>query len=165
MTDNRWTTFKLTASFDTGVRNIYEAWATPAGLESWFLRRAEFCAIAGRQRAPHEFISKEDTYTWYWHGYDDNTVEYGQVLENNGADLIKFTFSGKSIVTVDIQNKYGQTLIELTQENIPQEEDPTRNLYVQCQIGWTFYLANLKSIVEGGKDLRNKRVDLFTSFK
>jgi len=165
MTDNRWTTFKLTASFDTGVRNIYEAWATPAGLESWFLRRAEFFSIVKRQREPHEFISKEDTYSWYWHGYDDDTVEYGQVLENNGADLIKFTFSGGSIVTVDIQNKYGLTLIELTQENIPIEDDPAKNLYVQCQIGWTFYLANLKSIIEGGKDLRNKRVDLFTSFK
>jgi uncharacterized protein YndB with AHSA1/START domain len=165
MTDDRWTKFKLTASFDTDIRSIYEAWATQAGIESWFLRKAEFCAIAGRQREPHEFIKKEDTYTWYWHGYTDETVEYGQVLENNGTDLIKFTFSGDSIVTIDIQNKYGFTIVELTQENIPIENDPEKNLYVQCQIGWTFYLANLKSVMESGKDLRNKRVDLFTSFK
>lgn len=165
MTDDRWTKFKLTADFNTDVRSIYEAWATPAGLESWFLRKAIFCAIAGRQRDEDEFIKKEDTYSWYWHGYGDETVEYGQVLENNGSDLLKFTFSGGSIVTIDIQNKYGLTLIELTQENIPVENDPAKNLYVQCQIGWTFYLTNLKSIIEGGKDLRNKRVDLFTSFK
>ena len=165
MTDDRWTKFKLTANVDADVRSVYEAWATQAGLETWFLRKAEFCTIAGRQREPQEFIKKEDTYSWYWHGYTDETVEYGQVLENNGADLIKFTFSGDSIVTVDIQNKFGVTIIELTQENIPIENDPEKNLYVQCQIGWTFYLANLKSVIEGGKDLRNKRVDLFTSFK
>ena len=165
MTDARWTSFKLTADFDTDVRSIYEAWATPAGLKTWFLRKAIFCAIAGRQREPHEFINKEDTYSWYWYGHSDETVEYGQVLENNGADLLKFTFSGGSIVTVDIQSKYGSTIVELTQENIPKENDPTKNLYVQCQIGWTFFLTNLKSVIEGGKDLRNKREDLFSNFK
>lgn len=35
-------------------------------------------------------------------------------------------------------------------------EDPARNLLVGCGEGWVFYLANLKSILEGGIDLRNK---------
>ena len=165
MADERWSKFKITADFDTDVRSIYEAWATPAGLESWFLRRAAFYTIAGRQRDPEEFIKKEDTYSWHWHGYDDTTVENGQVLENNGSDLLKFTFSGGSIVTVDIQNKYGLTIVELTQENIPEESDLSKSLYVQCQIGWTFYLANLKSMIENGKDLRNKRKDVASNFK
>jgi hypothetical protein len=51
------------------------------------------------------------------------------------------------------------------QEHIPQESDPEKNLYVQCQLGWTFYLANLKAVMEGGKDLRNKRVELSSCFK
>jgi len=165
MADERWSKFKITADFDTDVRSIYEAWATSAGLEKWFLRKADFYAIAGRLREPDEFIKKEDTYSWYWHGYDDNAVENGQVLENNGSDLLKFTFSGGSIVTVDIQSKYGLTVVELTQENIPEELDPSKNLFVQCQIGWTFYLANLKSIIEGGNDLRNKRLDVASNFK
>jgi uncharacterized protein YndB with AHSA1/START domain len=165
MADDRWSKFKLTADFDIDVRSIYEAWATPAGLESWFLRKAEIYSIAGRLREPEEFIKKEDTYSWYWHGYSNEFVEHGQVLENNGFDQLKFTFTGGSTVTVDIQNKFGLTLIELTQENIPEESDPLKNLYVQCQIGWTFYLANLKSIIEGGKDLRNKRKDIPSSFK
>jgi hypothetical protein len=79
--------------------------------------------------------------------------------------LLKFTFSGGSIVTVDIQSKYGLTVVELTQENIPEESDPSKNLFVQCQIGWTFYLANLKSVIEGGNDLRNKRLDVASNFK
>jgi uncharacterized protein YndB with AHSA1/START domain len=165
MAENKWTKFTIIADFDTDARSVYEAWATPAGLESWFLRKAEFYTVPMRLREPHEFILKEDTYAWYWHGFDDNTVERGQVLEVNSIDFLKFTFSGNSIVTVSISTKNGLTILELTQENIPEESDPDKNLYVQCQIGWTFYLANLKSIIEGGIDLRNKRLDVKSNFK
>jgi hypothetical protein len=30
---------------------------------------------------------------------------------------------------------------------------------VGCQLGWTFYLTNMKSIAEGGIDLRNRDID------
>jgi uncharacterized protein YndB with AHSA1/START domain len=165
MAENNWTKFTVTADFNTDARSIYEAWATPAGLESWFLRKAEFYTVPKRLREPHEFILKEDTYAWYWHGFDDDAVERGQVLEVNSIDFLKFTFSGDSIVSVSISTKNGLAIVELTQENIPEESDPAKNLFVQCQIGWTFYLANLKSIIEGGIDLRNKRLDVKSNFK
>jgi uncharacterized protein YndB with AHSA1/START domain len=165
MAENKWDKFTVTADFNTDARSIYEAWATPAGLESWFLRKADFYAIAGRLREPHEFILKEDTYEWLWHGFDDSTMEKGQVLEVNSIDYLKFTFSGGSIVTVSIESRNGLTIVELTQDNIPEENDLSKSLYVQCQLGWTFYLANLKSIIEGGIDLRNKRFDVHSNFK
>jgi uncharacterized protein YndB with AHSA1/START domain len=165
MSENKWSKFTLTADFNTDARSIYEAWATPAGLEKWFLRKAEFYAIVGRLREPHEFILKEDTYEWYWHGFDDTNVEKGEVLEVNSIDFLKFSFSGGSIVTVSISTKNGLAIVELTQENIPEESDLEQNLYVRCQIGWTFYLANLKSIIEGGVDLRNKRLDMKSDFR
>lgn len=165
MVDNNWTKFTIKADFNTDVRSIYQAWSTPEGLESWFLRKANFYAIAGRLREPHESIIKEDVYEWYWHGYDDRAVEKGEVLEVNSIDFVKFTFSGGSVVSVSIESKNGLTIVELTQENIPEETDPSKNLFVQCQIGWTFYLANLKSIIEGGIDLRNKRLGINSNFK
>ncbi len=165
MAENNWTKFIITADFNTDARSIYKAWTTSAGLESWFLRKAEFYTITGRLREPEEFILKEDTYEWYWHGFDDSTVEKGQVLEVNSIDFLKFTFAGNCIVSVRIESKNGLTILELTQENIPEEPDPAKNLFVQCQTGWTFYLANLKSIIEGGIDLRNKRLDVKSNFK
>ena len=156
--------FTITADINTeDVRSVYHLWTTPQGLESWFLREAKFYTIGKRLRAKDEVIGKEDTYEWLWYGYEESGR--GAILEINEIDLIKFTFSGKSIVTVNLKSANGVTLVELTQENIPQESDLDKNLYVQCQIGWTFYLANLKSIVEGGIDLRNKRVDLKSSFR
>jgi len=165
MAENNWTKFTVTADFNTDVMSIYKAWTTPEGLESWFLRKANFYTITGRKRGPEEPILKEDTYEWYWHGFDDKTVEKGQMLEVNSIDFLKFTFSDESIVSVSITNKYGLTIVELTQENIKEEPDPSKNLFVQCQVGWTFYLANLKSVIEGGIDLRNKRMEVRSNFK
>jgi len=165
MTRNAWTTFKVAGDYNIDKRSLYEAWSTTQGLEKWFLRKADFFTIAGRLRDPQEFIAKEDTYQWYWHGYNDDTVEKGQVLEANGIDFLKFTFSGGSIVSVNMESRNGITLVELTQENIPEESDPSKNLLVQCQVGWTFYMANLKSVLEGGIDLRNKKLEVSSNFK
>jgi len=165
MTDNRWTSFKVVGDFNNDIRTLYEAWATPAGLERWFLRKADFYAIIGRQREPEEFILKEDVYEWYWYGWGDETVEKGEILEANGTDLIKFTFAKQCIVTVSFYSRNGVSIVELTQENIPEESDPSKNLFIQCQTGWTFYLANLKSILEGGVDLRNKKLEVSSNFK
>ena len=165
MEDTRWKKFKLCADYQVDMRSLYLAWATPAGLERWFLRKADFFTVPMRLRQPNEMILKEDTYAWYWHGYHNDVVQKGTILEANGQDLIKFSFTGDTVVTVSFTTKHGLTIIELVQERIPQENDPEKNLYVQCQIGWTFYLANLKSVMEGGKDLRNKRVELSTCFK
>jgi hypothetical protein len=108
---------------------------------------------------------KEDTFAWYWHGYHNDVLQKGSVLEANGKDRIKFTFTANTTVTVSLSTNHGLTIIELVQENIPQESDPEKNLLVKAQASWTFYLANLKSVMEGGKDLRNKRVELMTCFK
>jgi hypothetical protein len=41
-------------------------------------------------------------------------------------------------------------------------ENPGEQQYffIECGLGWTFYLANLKSILEGGLDLRNKNPEI-----
>jgi len=165
MEDIRWTEFKVVGDYNIDMRSLYLAWATPAGLEKWFLRKADFFTILMRQRAQDEFIAKEDTYQWYWHGYHNDVVQKGSILEANGQDFIRFSFTGDTIVSVSLSTRNGLTIVEVEQEGIPQENDPAKNLYVQCQLGWTFYLANLKSVMEGGKDLRNKRVELMSSFK
>lgn len=165
MEDIRWKKFKLCGDYNVDLRSLYLAWATPGGLEQWFLRKADFFTVPQRLRTAEEQIAKEDTYLWHWHDYDNSVTEKGSVLEANGLDFIKFTFTGGSTVSVSFYTRNGLTIIELVQEDIPQESDPEKNLLVQCQIGWTFYLANLKSVMEGGKDLRNKRVDLASCFK
>jgi hypothetical protein len=67
------------------------------------------------------------------------------------------------IVLVDIQLKQedGYVLVELTQKNIPTDENSKRNIRLGCHTGWSFYLVNLKSVYEGGLDLRNKNENTY----
>ncbi len=163
--DDKWTSFKVTGDYNTDIRSLYEAWATPAGLEKWFLRKADFFALLRRLREPEEFIMKEDVYEWYWYGWDDSTCEKGQILDANGTDFLKFTFAKDNIVSLSISSRNGVSIVELVQENIALEQDPSKNLFVQCQTGWLFYMANLKSILEGGVYLRNKKLEVSSNFK
>jgi hypothetical protein len=31
-----------------------------------------------------EFVKKGDKYSWWWHGYPDEVVEHGEILDCNG---------------------------------------------------------------------------------
>jgi len=63
---------------------------------------------------------------------------------------------------VDIQLKQHNewTIVELTQKNIPVDDASKKSIRLGCDSGWSFYLVNLKSIYEGGIDLRNKNEEL-----
>ena len=83
-------------------------------------------------------------------------VEIGSILGCNGKDFIKFKFGTAGDCIVNIKTEEGENVVELIQENIPTDEVGMRNYHLGCKTGWTFYLANLKSVMEGGIDLRNK---------
>lgn len=73
---------------------------------------------------------------------------------------MKFSFGEAGIVSVAIINEEGENIVELTQEEIPIDEEAKINYHMGCSEGWAFYLVNLKSILEGGIDLRNKDLRL-----
>ena len=160
MGDYDWSKFTRRINVKAPVNRIYFAWATQQGLESWFLRLAEFTDPAGNVRTRDALIQRDDKYKWLWHGWPDEVVEYGIILKATGKDIIQFSFAITCTVTVLIKEESGETIVELTQENIPLDEKSIVNYHLGCMEGWTFYLANLKSILEGGIDLRNKNVQL-----
>lgn len=155
-----WSRFELRINVNAPVEAIYKALTTPAGIESWFLRSAKYFTADKRLRESDECIQKGDHYTWLWHGYDDDTVEHNDILEVNGSDLVSFVFAGNCIVTITIGLLDSETIVQLTQENIPTGEEGKTNIHLGCTEGWVFYLANLKSILEGGIDLRNRNTKI-----
>lgn len=155
-----WKQFTRRIPIKAPPKAIYSAWTTQQGLESWFLRLAEFTKPDGTLRAKNSQVEKDDTYKWLWYGYEDSVVEEKTVLEANGWDHLKFLFSGDCIVTVTIKQDQGETICELVQD-MPQEDEAERqHFFIDCGNGWGFYMANLKSVLEGGLDLRNKNVRL-----
>ncbi len=153
-----WSTFTRRITVNYPMRSIYEAWAIPSQIERWFLRSAEYVGFDGKPKNRDLEVAAGDGYLWRWHGYLDDVNETGLVTEANGLDKFAFTFTQDCLVTVLINDEKGGTVVELTQSRIP--DDPDRSVYIDCSYGWTFYLANLKSVLEGGIDLRNKNVDI-----
>lgn len=155
-----WSQFTKRINIRANVHDIYRLWATRQGLEKWFLRTAGSKAPDGTLREPNEFMQKGDWYRWLWFGYGDETVETGQIQEANGSDFLQFSFAGTCAVSVRIKEEGQELVVELKQENIPLDEKSKELYHLGCSTGWTFYLANLKSVLEGGLDLRNKNEKL-----
>jgi uncharacterized protein YndB with AHSA1/START domain len=155
-----WNRFAVRINVDAPIEKLYHAWATREGMEYWFLRLSEYKKPDSSLRGNNEFAVKGDTYTWLWHGYDDDTVEHGSILECNNRDLFKFSFGKAGNCTVRIYEEKGEKIVELVQDEIPTDEDSRHYYHVGCKTGWTFYMANLKSLYEDGIDLRNKNVEL-----
>ena len=160
MSSYDWSKFSTRINVNAGIKDIYTAWATRSGLERWFLRQAEFTKPDDTVRLDHDEIGRDDRYRWLWHGYDDSVVEKGTILDANGKDMIRFSFAGNCIVSVTIMKEGSETIVQLAQEDIPLDEEARVNYHLGCLTGWTFYLANLKSILEGGIDLRNKNQNI-----
>src|SRR5688572_18524822 len=87
-----WSHFAVRINVNATVEKLYHAWATRAGIEYWFLRVGEFKKADGSLRGNEEMVQPGDTYKWLWHGYGDDTVEHGKVLDCNGKDYFKFSF-------------------------------------------------------------------------
>lgn len=148
MSNYNWSRFVKRININADIEIIYNAIATRAGLETWFLRKAEFKKADNTLRPANSHIQKGDNYEWLWYGYPDNAIEKQTVLGANGKDFIQFVFSGNCTVSIKIKTEENETIVELTQENIPPDENPKTNLYIACGEGWTFYLANLKVITQ-----------------
>ena len=101
-------------------------------------------------------VQKGIKYTWRWHGHNDDATEYGEIIEANGKDLLEFSFGPAMKVRIQIKAEEGTNIVELEQYDIPADEKGKTSFHLGCAEGWVFYLANLKSVMEGGIDLRNK---------
>jgi uncharacterized protein YndB with AHSA1/START domain len=68
--------------------------------------------------------------------------------------LYKITFSPNGEITVRISKDGKYSLVELIQNKIPTSAKGKIDSHMGCRTGWTFFLTNLKSVLEGGPDLR-----------
>jgi hypothetical protein len=155
-----WSRFTVRQLIKSNKEEIEKAFTTPGGLESWFLRLAEFTGPSGKVRKRSETVQPSDGYKWMWHGYPDSVIETGTVLVPEKHDIIRFIFGKAGTVAIKIHYDIDYQILELNQSSIPVHEEAKVNWHVGCKTGWTFYLLNLKSVLEGGHDLRNKIKEL-----
>ncbi|MGA8853860.1 MAG: SRPBCC domain-containing protein [Christiangramia sp.] len=155
-----WSSFTVNLPINRSKTEIIDAWMTQKDLEKWFLKLAEFTTPNGEKRKREEKIHPGDTYKWQWYGWPESVEERGKLLQPEQEEFLRFQFGKAGMVRVRILEEHGQTIVRLVQEKIPLDEESRMNFYVGCKTGWTFYMLNLKSILQGGPDLRNKRSEL-----
>jgi uncharacterized protein YndB with AHSA1/START domain len=159
-----WSSFTKRVNINASIADVYSLCATPAGLEKWFLRLAEFTQPNGKLSGANNVIDAGQNFRWLWHGWPDTMEEKGQILEANATDLIKFTFGQEGaedmVCTFKIYTEQNETIFEIMQENIPTDERGNCYYHIGCMTGWSFFMVNMKSVLENGYDLRNKNADL-----
>ncbi|NNF30208.1 MAG: SRPBCC domain-containing protein [Flavobacteriaceae bacterium] len=153
-----WTQFTRKIAIKAPLNALYDAWTIPAQIERWFLSDATFYNSSGEKIDKNEHITSGSRYEWQWYLWDP--TETGVVKEVNGTDHIQFTFAGECIVDVHLESFKDNTIVSISQREIPTTDEHKVNIHLGCDRGWSFYLVNLKSIYEGGIDLRNKNSDL-----
>ena len=149
-----WTGFVIRIYVRAELQGLYDAWTTEAGLTRWVLGTAKFRPSDGENRGPDEPAEEGDPFTWTWHGSD--YVLDGKVLAAEAPKRFRFHFCEAGICDVTFTSEGDETAVEVRQTDIPDTPEG-RSIHVECFGGWTFYLANLKSVLEGGLDLREKR--------
>lgn len=154
MKNFNWTTFTRKIAIKAQISEIYNAWTKAADLEQWFLSKVSFEDQYKNALSKHVNVEKGAHYTWNWYLFEN--AEHGKFTEANGKDFIQFTFAGDCLVDVQLSVQDDYVIITLTQKNIPTDDASKQEIRLGCYTGWSFFLLNLKSVYEGGLDLRNK---------
>lgn len=153
-----WTRFTVRIPVKATRQELYDAWTIPAEIEKWFLSDAAFQNLEEEPVDKHSSIQKGFSYAWQWYTYP--VTEYGTVTEANGENFLAFTFAGDCVVEVRLIEQEEEIIVTLTQHSIPTDDKNKKDTRIGCHTGWSFFLVNLKSVYEGGLDLRNKDNDL-----
>ncbi len=135
-----WSEFTLKAAVKASPSKVFKLWADEKEICKWFLSGAKID------------LRKGGEYEWTWlPGFTDK----GKFLNVRKNSNIRFTFAG-SICDVSFKKDKRGCLIVLRQYKIPTDERNKVGTYLSCSLGWSFFLANLKSVIEHKADLRER---------
>ena len=153
-----WTSFTRKIAIKAPLADMYAAWTRSVYIQKWFLRKAEFFDGSNNLIPENQSVKEGGRYAWTWYLYEP--TEYGNITAANGTDYLQFTFAGDCLVDIELEKQGEYTIVKLTQHHIPVDDASKRSIRLGCDTGWSFYLTNLKSVYEGGIDLRNKDPEL-----
>lgn len=158
-----WTRFKRQVFIDSDPKTVFNAWAVPNELIRWFIARAEVTSVDGRRRDGRDPVAVGDRYHWRWH---QDLEAQGTVHEVDPGRKLTFSFgrvegaADDVLVSIEVSpHDDGRTVLTLTQEQMPPTPAGHR-YHLSCNLGWSFFMTNLKGLLEHGIDLRETDTEL-----
>jgi len=157
----KWTEFVQKEFINAPREAVFDKWVTSENIVGWFIAAAVYNYDGDKIRKPDEKIKAGDEYTWIF--FQGITVK-GRIIDITENEYLSFTFGKKEPdseedVIVDLHffsESADRTRIELHQKNISDSEYGQVNYNLSCMVGWSYFLMNLRSVIEGGNDLREK---------
>ncbi len=153
-----WTQFTREIFIHADLPTVFEAWAKPEEITKWFIATADVMQINNHSRPADEMMQIGDQYHWRWH---QDLHANGTILDIVENERLQFTFgekeinsSEKIIVTVTFHELDDCISVVLKQENLPDNEQSHVQWHMGCNMGWSFFMTNLKAFLEHGIDLR-----------
>ncbi len=143
----------IAAPMDT----VYASLTTAKGMMGWSSMEASLTAADGTEVPAGEPASPGTRFRLIWHTGHDET---GEFYEANGSDRLRYSFGEGIEVTFTLEEvEDGTVKVNLVQTQDRSDEENLKIL-LGFKEGWGFYLTNLKSVLEGGLDLRDFTHDI-----
>jgi len=148
-----WTQFRVSMIYRAPLPAVFGAWATPAGLESFFIAEGDHRGPDAKRRAGGEIVTRGDTYHWRWlHGIDLP----GEVLAVEPDRSVAYTFGSDMRIDVSFAERSGAIEVCVHQTGCATEDPDRAWQHLNCRSCWVYFLTNLKSVLEHGIDLRDR---------
>ena len=130
--------------FKAPPKKVFQALTDSRVLTKWFLSKANVVPKRG------------GTYAFDWIGGYHMTGEVKEIEANKSVsyswhDRLESGEVTNTIASFEVVRKGNGTLLKLHHTGF---EDPVH--FAECSSRWGYYLTNMKSVLEHGKDLRSK---------
>ena len=158
MDPEEWRSFRQRIDVDAPLETVFAAWATAEGVAGWMVFESTLVDPDGNEREPGATARQGDRFRSGWH---TGLSGESEVLEVRPNEMVRFTMMDGAVEVEAAleQLEDGPVMVTMTQTQGGFDEENLRML-LGFKEGWAFYLANLKSVLEGGKDLRNFTHDI-----
>jgi uncharacterized protein YndB with AHSA1/START domain len=146
MTSVKTRTIRLPIFIHASPRKVFRAITEPEILTTWFMDRATLSTRKG------------GSYSFTWEGGPAHT---GRVTEFVRGKRIALTWQwpgmeelGATKLTLSVEPRNGGTVLKFTHSGF-RGHGAWGELYEGAIRGWTYFMMNLKSVLENGHDLRS----------
>ncbi|MBX2796042.1 MAG: SRPBCC domain-containing protein [Myxococcales bacterium] len=148
-----WTRFRIHLLVDAPVAQLFEAWSTPAGWESFFIEMMQVRDARGHLGERTRTFESGDRYTIRWiHG----PAFSGDIREVVPGRRVVFTFGEPVEVAVDVWAlEDGRSVVRLEQFGMRDGLGPHLVHFANCRVWWGYFLVMLKARLEHELDLRD----------
>ena len=154
-----WEQFTRKIYIKSSQSKLFDYWTHAEKITNWFIKDCIYTDKEGNERQGTETYQEGDEYFWRFH---QDLETSGKILKVIPNQFFSFTFGKKDqdsneYVIVEVrfdQEDSEEASYTLKQSNMGGPELMMAEYHLSCNMGWSFFMTNMKALLEHGVDLR-----------